>query len=44
LPNFLALNDVACLNFVTRIRIDLAVLNAIAGILVKLMEADLLSL
>jgi hypothetical protein len=44
LADFVALDDVARLDFVTRIRINLTVLDAIASVLVKLMEADLLSL
>jgi len=44
LADLVTLNDVARLDFVARIRIDLAVLDPIAGVLVELMEADFLSL
>lgn len=39
-----SLDDIARFDFIARFGVDLAVLDPIAGILVELMEADLLSL
>jgi hypothetical protein len=44
LPNFVPLDDVFGLDFIATLGIDLAVLDAVAGVLVDLMEADLLAL
>jgi hypothetical protein len=42
--DLVALDDVACIYLLAGLRIDLAILDAMAGALVDLMEADLLAL
>jgi hypothetical protein len=44
LPDFIALDDVGGVDLVTALRVDLPVLDAVAGILVELMETDLFPL
>jgi len=44
LADFVAFDDVVAFDLITRLRIDLAILDPIAGVLIDLMKADLLSL
>jgi len=44
LADFIAFDDIAGLDLIASLSIDLAIFDAIAGVLVDLMKADLFSL